>query len=136
MRIRYLLDTCALIWLLQKSDKLSKNAKELIDDIHTEVFASTVSFWEISLKHSIGKLHIKDLDVEDIVEILVDDMHIGIIGLNEQESLSFYRLPFLTEHRDPFDRMLVWQAIKRNMAIISCDPALAQYQQCGLRLIW
>jgi PIN domain nuclease of toxin-antitoxin system len=90
----------------------------------------------MSIKHSIGKLPIDRPDLEELEAYLIDDMFIGIIGLNEQESLSFSRLPFFSNHRDPFNRMLAWQAIKRNMALISADPAFEHYRKCGLRIIW
>ena len=134
--MKYLLDTCALVWMLERPDKLSSKAAELIKNPRSEVFVSTISLWELSLKQAIGKLAIGRIDLEELDVVLTDDLFIGIIGLSEQESLSFYRLPFFAKHRDPFDRMLVWQAIKRDMALISSDPALESYRQCGLRLIW
>ena len=134
--MRYLLDTHALIWLLQKPDKLSSKVLELVADMKSEVYVSTINFWELSLKQSIGKLTMENIELEEIVSILEDDLFIGIIGLNEQESLSYYHLPYLGSHRDPFDRMLIWQAIKRDMAFISSDPAVEKYRQCGLRVIW
>lgn len=134
--MKYLLDTCAILWLLEKPNKLNSRVRKLIEDPHQEVFASTISFWELSIKHSLGKLGINNFDLEDLDAILLDDLFIGIIGINEQESLSYFRLPYFGEHRDPFDRMLAWQAIKRDMALISSDPAFEQYRQCGLRVIW
>lgn len=134
--MRYLLDTSALIWLLEKPEMLSSKVATLIKNPHSEVFASSISFWELSLKQSIGKLSLDGIELEELESILVDDLFIGIIGLNEQESLSYYRLPYFAEHLDPFDRMLAWQAIKRNMALISGDIAFTHYLQCGLRLVW
>jgi len=134
--MRYLLDTCALVWLMKEPGKLSSRVVGIIEDMHNEVYASTISFWEMSLKASIGKMDFEGIDIEEIEAVLVDDFFIGIIGLNEQESLSFCHLPFFDDHRDPFDRMLAWQAIKRDMALISCDPAFEQYRQCGLRVVW
>ena len=134
--MKYLLDTHALIWLLNEPKKLSKKTLKLIEDIKSEVHVSTISFWELSLKHSIGKLPIENIELEEIAAILNDQLFISIIGLNEQESLSYYHLPYFGSHRDPFDRMLIWQAIKRDMALISSDVAAEQYRQCGLHVIW
>ena len=134
--MRYLLDTCTLLWLLSEPKKLSDSAVQIIQNRKNEVFVSTISFWEISLKHAIGKLSIENVELEEIEEILVDECHIAIIGLGEQESLSYHRLPCFDEHRDPFDRMLAWQAIKRDMALISSDPAFGHYRSCGLRVVW
>ncbi len=133
--MKYLLDTCTMIWLLKEPEKLSEKAVRLIENPHVEVFVSTISFWELSLKHAIGKLSIGNVELEDLEELLTDELFIGVIGLNEQETLSYHRLPIFGDHRDPFDRMLAWQAIKRNMVLISSDPAFELYRQCGLRLI-
>ncbi len=125
-----------MIWLLEKPEKLSKKVVQLIEDRKNDVYVSTVSFWELSLKHSIGKLSFEGVDLEEIEATLLDELFIGIIGLNEQESLSYFRLPYFEDHRDPFDRMLAWQAIKRDMALVSSDSAFESYRQCGLRVIW
>jgi len=134
--MRCLIDTCTLIWLLSEPKKLSDKAVETIKNRQNEVFVSTVSFWEISLKHAIGKLTFDNVELEEIEAILTDEYHIAIIGLGEQESLSYFRLPGFEEHRDPFDRMLAWQAIKRDLALISSDDAFERYRSCGLRVIW
>ncbi|MCL1891318.1 MAG: type II toxin-antitoxin system VapC family toxin [Coriobacteriia bacterium] len=134
--MKCLLDTCSLIWLLSEPNKLTERAKEAIRNRKNDVYASTLSFWEMSLKHSIGKFNFENIEIEEIDALLVDDLYIGIIGLSEQETLSFYRLPFFGEHRDPFDRMLAWQAIKRDMALITGDADFARYHQCGLRTLW
>jgi PIN domain nuclease of toxin-antitoxin system len=81
-----------------------------------------------------GKLPLDGHDLEELEDALFA-MRVSIIGLNEQESLSFYHLPMVEGHRDPFDRMLVWQAIKRDMALLSSDKALEPYEAFGLRLI-
>jgi PIN domain nuclease of toxin-antitoxin system len=130
-----LLDSHALLWFLLDDKRLSPRVRALILDRHTDVYASTVSFWEISLKKGIGKLPLTGIPLEDYEEYLFDQ-YIGIIGLNEQESLSFYHLPQVEGHRDPFDRMLAWQAIKRGMALISSDAVFEQYRAFGLRLVW
>lgn len=134
--MKYLLDTCALIWLLHEPERLSSKATALMENPHSEIFVSTISLWELSLKQSIGKISLEGIELEELESILVDDLFIGIIGLSEQESLSYYQLPYFANHRDPFDRMLVWQAIKRNMALISSHVAFEHYRQCGLRLVW
>jgi PIN domain nuclease of toxin-antitoxin system len=128
------LDTHELLWLLFSPEKLPVRVRELMKNPKNEIFASTISFWEMTIKYGLGKLDIQDADPEGFEELLWD-MRIGIIGLNEQESLSFYRLPAVEGHRDPFDRMLVWQAIKRGMALLSVDRALGPYRAFGLRLI-
>jgi PIN domain nuclease of toxin-antitoxin system len=131
-----LLDTHALIWYLSKTEELSERVKRLIADPHADIYASTISFWEMSIKHSYGKLSFDDVfEVDDLEEIL-DEHHIGVIGLNERESSSYHRLPKVEGHKDPFDRLLIWQAMTRNMALISADKSFDPYRAFGLRIVW
>ncbi|MDR2587772.1 MAG: type II toxin-antitoxin system VapC family toxin [Coriobacteriales bacterium] len=131
----YLMDTHVLLWFLMSTEKLSDRALEVLTDAHTDVYVSTVSFWELSLKHALGKLSIEGFELDDLEEI-VCEAGVGIIGLNERESSSFHRLPLHAAHRDPFDRMLIWQAIKRDMGLLSNDQHFALYRSYGLRLVW
>jgi len=63
-------------------------------------------------------------------------MNFSIISLQEKESITFHELPVKEKHKDPFDRMLIWQAITKNMVIISKDESFAQYVNDGLKIIW
>jgi PIN domain nuclease of toxin-antitoxin system len=80
-------------------------------------------------------LRLTGLELDDLEEILFD-ARIGIIGLNERESLTSGRLPMRQNHKDPFDRMLIWQAITRDMTLISKDEQIAKYRENGLRTAW
>ena len=133
--MNYLIDSHVLLWHLDDDPALSSRAREIIIDPHNDVYASTVSFWELSLKHALGKFPFEGVELEDFEEYLYES-GLGIIGLNERESLSFHRLPAVSGHRDPFDRMLIWQAITRGMALISNDKYFEQYRAFGLRLVW
>jgi PIN domain nuclease of toxin-antitoxin system len=64
------------------------------------------------------------------------EMGIIIIDLKESETITFHELPLKENHKDPFDRMLVWQAITNDMALISRDNLLKQYEDNGLKIIW
>jgi PIN domain nuclease of toxin-antitoxin system len=133
--MRYLIDTHVALWLKANPEKISKTVLNIIQDLRNEVFVSTVSFWEISLKFGIGKLYIDGFDPEEL-EVAMDDMRIAVIGLNELESLTMHRLMQSERHKDPFDRMLVWQAITRDLIFISNDASLQDYRAQGLRLLW
>jgi PIN domain nuclease of toxin-antitoxin system len=130
-----LLDTCTLLWTLDESSRLSASVKEAIVNPRNEVSVSTVSFWEISLKHALGKLPLHGFEPDDLEEIM-REAGFNIIGLNEHESSSVYRLPAKDNHKDPFDRMLIWQAITRGMTLMSNDAQFAQYREHSLRLFW
>ena len=115
--------------------KLSKMAKQVIENKKNEILVSSVNLWEISLKASIGKLEFEDLEIESIPGY-IEKMRIGIIELNAKEAIEFGRLPFHGNHKDPFDRILIWQAISRKMHLISKDERMKDYECDGLKHIW
>ena len=132
--MKYLMDTHALLWAIFEPEKMSKSARELIEDPQNEVFASIISFWEISLKFSIGKLELINTTPETLPKI-AEEMGVEILPIEANEAASFHKLP-RKSHRDPFDRMVAWQAISRKMTLISRDREFKQYKQFGLRLVW
>ena len=132
--MKYLLDTHTLLWAVFEPDKLTKKVEKLIQDPTNQVFTSVISFWEISLKFNIGKLELINTSPETLPEI-AEEMGIEILDVKSDEAASFYKLPRLA-HKDPFDRMVIWQAILRKMMLISSDQEFRQYRQYGLRLVW
>ena len=131
----YLLDTHTFIWAALESSKLSKNVHSIISNANNEIFVSTVSFWEISLKTSIKKFSFENIDIKNFPKY-ARDMDFSILDLQENETITFYELPQKEKHKDPFDRMLIWQAITKNMIMISKDESFDQYTKNGLKLAW
>jgi len=131
----YLLDTHALIWAVLNTDKLSGNVKDIIIDKNNEICVSTVSFWEISLKTKIKKFSFENINIKDFPKY-IKEMNFTIINLKEKETITFYMLPLKENHKDPFDRMLIWQAITKDMIMISKDELFDQYKKDGLKIIW
>jgi len=131
----YLLDTHTFIWSVLQSDNLSKNSKEIISDKNNEICVSTVSFWEISLKTQIKKYAFENINISDLPQY-ARNMDFTIIDMQENETITFHNLPLKKNHKDPFDRMLIWQAITKDMTIISKDELFEQYKKNGLKLIW
>ena len=131
----YLLDTHTFIWAISKTNNLSKKSKEIIFERQNEIYVSTVSFWEISLKTRINKISFEKLNIDDFPEH-ARTMDFNIIDLQETETITFHKLPLKENHKDPFDRMLIWQAITGKMALISKDKLFEQYKNDGLKLIW
>lgn len=128
--MKLLLDTCTFLWLIADTPDLSPRARDLFADPDNEVYLSAASAWEIALKHSLGRLPLPEPP-----ERFVPDQRVrhGIEGLpvDEDSALHVGRLPQL--HRDPFDRMLVSQAIVHGLAILGPDPLVAQYP---VRTLW
>ena len=131
----YLLDTHTFIWSVLQSNKLSKKSKEIIFAKKNEICVSTVSFWEISLKTRLGKFHFNNIIIKNFPQH-ARDMDFTIIDMQENEAITFHELPLKENHKDPFDRMLIWQTICKNMTMISKDTDFEQYKTDGLRLIW
>ncbi len=130
----YLLDTHTLIWALTAPDKLSDEVKAIVLDTANDVVVSAVSFWEISLKYSIQKLTLEGLTPEDIHKAAVET-GFRLIELSGETAASYHRLSG-THHRDPFDRMLIWQALQHDFRLISKDSMVMKYASEGLTVIW
>ncbi len=132
--MKYLLDTHTFIWSLFEPVNLSSKAAKLIVDNENEIFVSLVTFWEISLKYNIGKLELKNIKPEDLPD-LAQQSGFSIFPLDVNDVSSFYKLP-KDIHKDPFDRLLVWQALRNNLVIISKDTRFNEYEKFGLNVKW
>ncbi|MDR1986514.1 MAG: type II toxin-antitoxin system VapC family toxin [Treponema sp.] len=131
----YLLDTHAFIWVTLETVRLSKNVREIISNRDNEIFVSTVTFWEITLKASIKKLTFEKIDIKNFPKY-AKEMGFTILDLKETETITFHELPLKENHKDPFDRMLIWQAITNEMILLSKDDLLKQYKENGLKILW
>jgi PIN domain nuclease of toxin-antitoxin system len=122
--MKILLDTCEFLWLVSGDAKLSAPVAAAIQDPRNEVFLSPVSFWEISIKYSLGKLSLPASPAEYIP--LQREQHlITPLPLDEASVARLSGLPPL--HRDPFDRMLVCQALAHGLVIATSDHLIRQY---------
>ena len=128
------LDTHSLLWAIIAPEKLSASMRGAIADPTNEIHVSTVSFWEISLKCSLGKLEITGCSPEDLVKIS-RQMGLTITAPSAEESAGFHRLP-KAAHEDPFDRMLIWQCLQREWTLITRDRGLDEYRALGLNTAW
>jgi len=130
-----LLDTHTFIWTTLQTNNLSKKSKEIISNKNNEICISTVSFWEIALKSRMNKFSFINININDF-PLYAKNMGFTIIDMQENETITFHELPLKKNHKDPFDRMLIWQAITKNMTMISKDKSFEQYKKDGLKLIW
>lgn len=129
----YLLDTHYLLWSLADTSKLSKKVRDIITHPENDILVSTVSFWEVSLKASIGKLTIKGFSPEDL-PAACRNMQFTILPLGEVESTTYHRLKG-TYHKDPFDRMLICQALFNDFTLITADSHIEKYTSEGLKIL-
>ena len=130
----YVLDTHALLWVLFKPDALSAGVREIVEDTQNEVYTSAVAFWEISLKYSLGKLELEGADPETLPEA-AEKSGIAVLELDVDVLSSYHRL-VKTKHRDPFDRLIIWQCIKTRSTLLSKDPHMKLYERAGLLHQW
>ena len=128
--MRLLLDTCTFLWVITDAPDLSNRAGEHFSDPGNEVFLSAVSTWEIAVKYALGRLPLPRSPERYIPEQR-EKHRIHSLPLEEEAALYVNRLP--EHHRDPFDRMLVCQAIVHGMAILTPDQGITQYP---IRSIW
>jgi PIN domain nuclease of toxin-antitoxin system len=128
--MRLLLDTCAFLWIAADAPELSSRAREIFRNPENEVYLSAISTWEIAVKHGLGRLPLPGAP-EAYVPELRQRHEIEPLALNEESTLYLGRLPVL--HRDPFDRMLVCQAIVEGMVILTPDELITQYP---VRSMW
>ncbi len=132
--MKALIDTHVLLWALFEPKRISLPAKKAVETVSNEVFVSAVSFWEISLKYQLGKLELNGCFPDELPE-QVRAMGLEIEEVSADLMASFYRLP-VEKHKDPFDRLLAWQAIQEGMVLITKDPAFSTYQSAGLKTLW
>jgi PIN domain nuclease of toxin-antitoxin system len=119
----YLLDTHVLLWFVEADPRLSDRARKLLTNDDNSLAISIVSLWEIIIKLNIGKLKI-EYTIGDIYNLL-NQLHVEVLPIEQTDLDCYLTLPL--HHRDPFDRLLIAQAMNRRLALISADQALNPY---------
>jgi PIN domain nuclease of toxin-antitoxin system len=120
---RFLLDTHVFLWLIQGDPQLSSRVRAIIADDANQLNFSIASIWEIAIKLNIGKLKI-DHSIEDIYQLLAQ-LKIEILQIERLDLDRYLTLPL--HHRDPFDRLIISQAIDRELILISADGSFEPY---------
>ena len=121
--MKYLLDTHALIWFLEGDQRLSATAQNIICNDDTDIFVSIVSLWEMAIKISLGMSELSQA-LDQVIDKL-PQQNITLLPIQPAHVLAVLRLPF--EHRDPFDRLLIGQALVENMKFISNEALFLRY---------
>lgn len=129
----YLMDTHILLWALFEPEKLSPTIRHILLAEENNIFISQVSVWEISLKYGLGKLIIGKLKPENLKEAFENSGY-RIFQIKDSDLYDYYQLP-KTAHKDPFDRLIIWQCIKNNHILLSRDKRVKEYGHYGLTFI-
>jgi PIN domain nuclease of toxin-antitoxin system len=128
--VNLLLDTHAFLWWVAASGELSRKARSAIGSARNECFVSVASGWEIAIKVSLGKLRIDGALDRFLPEQLAAN-GFRALAIDLKHAARVATLPF--HHRDPFDRLLVAQALEEDLAIVTADPVIAKY---GVNRVW
>lgn len=128
-----IVDTHIFLWIIFSPQKISKKIKDIILDPETTKWVGLATFWEISLKYQLGKLDLAGI-LPDQLPAVAKDSGFEFLELDHNTASSFYKLPKL-RNKDPFDRMLAWQAISKDYYLLTKDRNFVDYKDHGLKVI-
>ena len=131
----YLIDTHVFIWSLLDTKKIPKNIFRILEDENNTIYISSISFWEIAIKHQSKKLELNGINVLQLPHI-AKQINFSILTPQTYDYVSIGQIPVKENHHDPFDRMLILQAVRNNLVLISKDEKFRQYEDNGLQLMW
>ena len=124
-----LLDTHTIIWYVEDDPRLPKHIRQTLKDDSNNIYVSMISLWEISIKSRLGRLDMSK-PLADVVSSLYDNFFEFLTVRLDH----VFRLDTLEQyHKDPFDRMLIAQALAGNFALVGCDEVFDLY---GVRRMW
>lgn len=126
----YLLDTHVLIWWWQNPKQLSEAVRQTIENPHNQIFVSAINLWEMSIKYHKGKLPIAKLIIDDFENLAMSNSF-DVLSITTAHARLAGELPQI--HADPFDRMLVAQAISEGLTLISKDDKIHQFDA---KILW
>jgi PIN domain nuclease of toxin-antitoxin system len=126
----FLIDTHTFIWYITDNSRLSSQVLDLINDENNQIFLSIASIWEMGIKHRLGKLNFTlPFDIFITQQLSINDF--TVLDIKISHIITVSQLPLY--HRDPFDRMLIAQAVVENITVISADTVFDTYP---VRRLW
>lgn len=124
-----LIDTHAVLWFIEENPKLDQSAKRIIESLENRCYVSIVSFWEIAIKFSLHRLELKS-GLNSLFNI-IEKSGFEVLPISIEHILKSAELEF--HHQDPFDRLLIAQALSEELAIVTRDRQFTDY---GIKSIW
>ena len=128
-----LVDTHILLWSFLETGRLSKKARSILLDESSEIYYSPISLWEISIKYGLKKLSLNGGTPNDFFDEL-NNSYYHCKAIENIDLITSYKLPI--HHKDPFDRFLIWEAIRNDFVLLSADKTMEQYKNEGLRVMY
>ncbi len=133
--MKYLLDTHVFLWSFLDTKRIKPKALKIIANEENEIFVSPISFWELAVKYQSKKLDLKGINILHLPHI-AEEYNFTILSPEPYDYISIGQIPQKENHHDPFDRMLIQQAIRNDLVLISKDEKFPQYEENGLQLLW
>jgi PIN domain nuclease of toxin-antitoxin system len=130
--MNYLADTHFLFWSFLETNRLSEEIKTILLDENNMIYYSPVSLWEISIKYGLKKLNLNGGTPDDFYEEVNNSFYL-CKRLDNIDLVTNYTLPMY--HKDPFDRFLIWEAIRNDFVLMSADENMESYKKEGLKVI-
>jgi PIN domain nuclease of toxin-antitoxin system len=131
--MRYILDTHVLLWIFLEPERLSKIVLDILADEQNIIYYSQVSLWEISIKYGLKKLNLRGISPEEFYAELETRSYV-CLPMDNLNVITNYQLPL--RHKDPFDRLLIWTALRNNLTFLTVDRTTARYAEDGLKCVW
>jgi PIN domain nuclease of toxin-antitoxin system len=128
--MKYLLDTHAFLWMAADPDRLSEKIRSIMLQKVNKLFLSAASGWEIALLNTLGRIELPDAPHRFVPEVM-NDSNIQPLSISFPTAISAATLPLI--HRDPFDRIIIAEAQKEDMVIMTKDAMFSKY---GAKTIW
>jgi PIN domain nuclease of toxin-antitoxin system len=126
----YLLDTHTFLWMAGDPVSLSENVREIVEDKNNHLYLSAASAWEIAMLQQLKRLELPDVPQRFIAEAL-QQLNVLPIPIGFTTAISAATLPFI--HRDPFDRLIIAEALKEKMTVLTRDVLFKSY---GVKTVW
>lgn len=131
----YLIDTHVFIWFMMDPDKISKKVLKIIMNESNRICISPISFWEMAIKYQSKKLNLGKINILHLPHI-AEQYDFELLTPEPYDYVSIAQVPYKENHHDPFDRMLIQQAIRNNLVLLTKDEKFQQYEENGLQLMW
>ena len=133
--VGYLLDTHTFLWSFLNTSELSQKVRDILEVGESPIYVSTISFWEVAIKEQLGKYSLNGIN-SLLLPNIAKNYDFEILNPDAYDFITYKELPPQKQHKDPFDRMLIHLAIRKNLVMLSKDRFFSRYEQDGLQLAW